>query len=541
MPKFFNITAALLFILILTGCTPVDNGDEPDNPVPTLTSISPTSKVEHLPTFTLTATGTNFVTNSSIVFDGIPRSTNFVSSTELTCQIEPDDILMTAAIAAAGPGSPPGTGADPRPMNVGERISSPLDNPGKKTAVPGVASTKTIPVGVRNPSPGGGDSGTLNFTINSDHTFYVSGNVSNTAGASSAPRIAVDHPGNVHIAWNEEVSGNTEVYYIRSTDSGSTWSPALNLSNYSPASDRPFFIGAEAAPSTNLHILWTRYESGNTETILRTSSDSGVTWTAPVEIASVPGFKGPVVTVDASGNLNAVWEDNSSGNNEIYFSRVTDLNAGWSVTVNISNNGGNSREPAVAVDPDGYIHSAWRDDSGGSDWVYVSRSSDSGATWNSPTGLNNSPDPREISIQPGNSGELFIFWKELDLDDPVCPYTFFRYSRSTDAGVTWSAGDHMFSMGCHYNGDATAVDSAGNVNVGFSDYNYSSAIWEAYFFRSLGAGVSWNWGTAQMFSLSTVFSCSIDMAVDSAGNIYIAWDNSENSPTPEVYFTASTH
>jgi len=90
------------------------------NPVPALSSISPTSAGAGGAAFTLTATGTNFAITSVVRWNGSNRTTTFVSHTQLTAQISAADI------ATAG----------------------------------------TVPVTVFTPTPGGGTSAASTFTIN---------------------------------------------------------------------------------------------------------------------------------------------------------------------------------------------------------------------------------------------------------------------------------------------------------------------------------------------------------------------------------------
>jgi uncharacterized protein (TIGR03437 family) len=89
------------------------------NPVPTLTSLSPSSAIAGGAGFTLTVNGSNFVPGSVVRWNGSNRATTFVSSTQLTAAIPNSDI------AAAGSAS----------------------------------------VTVFNPSPDGGTSTALNFNI----------------------------------------------------------------------------------------------------------------------------------------------------------------------------------------------------------------------------------------------------------------------------------------------------------------------------------------------------------------------------------------
>jgi hypothetical protein len=89
------------------------------NPVPAATSLNPSTVLSGGAAFTLTVTGTNFISPSAIQWNGIPRTTTFVSSTSLQ-----------AAITAAD-----------------------------------IATAGTATVTVMTPAPGGGTSSGLSFTI----------------------------------------------------------------------------------------------------------------------------------------------------------------------------------------------------------------------------------------------------------------------------------------------------------------------------------------------------------------------------------------
>ena len=62
--------------------------DEPDNPVPSLTQISPSEAYAGSAAFTMTLVGSGFVSNSKVIFNGGEKATTYVSDTELTAQIE---------------------------------------------------------------------------------------------------------------------------------------------------------------------------------------------------------------------------------------------------------------------------------------------------------------------------------------------------------------------------------------------------------------------------------------------------------------------
>jgi hypothetical protein len=75
------------------------------NPVPTLTGLSPGSVIAGDPAFTLTANGLNFVPGAVVQFNGSPRPTTFVNQTQLVAQITEDDVANggTADITVLNP------------------------------------------------------------------------------------------------------------------------------------------------------------------------------------------------------------------------------------------------------------------------------------------------------------------------------------------------------------------------------------------------------------------------------------------------------
>jgi hypothetical protein len=98
MHRFFSATrflstaakfALLAPLLFLSSCNSVNPLCGSARPVPVLDSVSPaTIEFSQLPpTFTLSLTGSHFVSSSVIVFNGTTLSTTVVSSSQLTATI----------------------------------------------------------------------------------------------------------------------------------------------------------------------------------------------------------------------------------------------------------------------------------------------------------------------------------------------------------------------------------------------------------------------------------------------------------------------
>jgi PA14 domain-containing protein/Calx-beta domain-containing protein/IPT/TIG domain-containing protein len=81
------------------------------NPVPTISSLAPSSASAAGPAFTLTVNGNNFVSSSIVQWNGAPRTTTFVDSTQLKAAIAATDITTagTAAVTVVSPAPGGGT------------------------------------------------------------------------------------------------------------------------------------------------------------------------------------------------------------------------------------------------------------------------------------------------------------------------------------------------------------------------------------------------------------------------------------------------
>ena len=179
------------------------------NPVPTTTSISPTSKNAGESEFTLTVNGTNFISGSVVKFDGSSRTTTYVSSTQLTATIPASDLTAAGTFSITVFNPTPGGGTsdaqtltvnnpvptttsiDPTGKTVGDseftmtvsgtlfisssvvkfngsdRTTTFVNSTTLTAAIPAsdIASEGTFPITVFNPTPGGGESNSQTFTI----------------------------------------------------------------------------------------------------------------------------------------------------------------------------------------------------------------------------------------------------------------------------------------------------------------------------------------------------------------------------------------
>ncbi|MBI2526319.1 MAG: DUF2341 domain-containing protein [Candidatus Rokubacteria bacterium] len=186
------------------------------NPAPTLGAISPTSAVAGGAGFTLTATGSSFVSGSVVRWNGADRTTSFVSATQLQATIPATD----------------------------------LANPG------------TAQVTVFTPTPGGGTSAPQAFTITSAATTLaitsVNGGANPTAGAPFSVVVTSQNP----------QGGSAAV----ATATGTTLS--LKTGTGTLGGTLTGTIPAGTSQVTISGVTYTRAESGVVFTATRTTGDA---------------------------------------------------------------------------------------------------------------------------------------------------------------------------------------------------------------------------------------------------------------------------
>lgn len=94
----------------------------------------------------------------------------------------------------------------------------------------------------------------------------------NTVGASVPAIIALES--NVYVAWSDSTPGNPDILFRRSANNGANFGPSENLSNCCGFSNGP----AIAAIESNVYVVWGDDISGNWEILYRKSVNSGVTF-----------------------------------------------------------------------------------------------------------------------------------------------------------------------------------------------------------------------------------------------------------------------
>ena len=287
--------------------------------------------------------------------------------------------------------------------------------------------------------------------------------ITSNSGNSYLPSAAADSANKIHLVWQDSSPGNDEILYKSSTDGGVTWSSLTRLTWSTGCTIDPV-VAADSG--TGIHVVYSDYKSSKRDIYYKRSTDSGSTWSAITRLCwTFSNSDKPSIAIDSSGGIHVVWEDYSPMNYDVYYKRSTDGGTTWSTLNRLTWNTGESQAPVICADSGSGIHVVWYDNTPGNYEIFYKRSTDYGASWSGTSRYTwNTGWSNYSVIAAGPSGGIHILWSD---DTPSNIELYYR--NSTDGGTTWS-GLNRVTWNAGYSFDASiATDSSGGVHVVWID------------------------------------------------------------------------
>ena len=265
-----------------------------------------------------------------------------------------------------------------------------------------------------------------NRTSTGEHLFYVASSDAGSnfslpiqlthdlGGQTNAALVFVGST--VHLVWQGYFNDGEEyIFYAKSPNAGLTWQPETALTSTTTAQDRHAAI---AAVGDKVFVAWSRFYQGREAIYVRASFDSGVTWKPEVQVSDyeVPSFLEFSAIGSNGTHVHMVW--NSQG---IQYSRSSDSGATWTTSTPLTNTtrqyiaprisvvGSQIRVVTAAISAEGdprHVRVA-------SDVYYMS-SSDGGQSWMKPASLT-VHKPEVLSLAPviwSYGDATFIAWQD---------------------------------------------------------------------------------------------------------------------------------
>ena len=249
-------------------------------------------------------------------------------------------------------------------------------------------------------------------------------NLSNNIGFSSWPSVFSNGNNTIYVGWEDNRTGNYELLFTKSTDGGTTFSDPINLSSNNGTSED----GTITELNGTVYVGLSDNSTGNYEILLAKSADGGTTFTDPINLSNNTVESADPVIKSSKDNLYVVWSEVD----DIFFTRSKD-GVKFDKPINLSNTNGTSFTPRLAVSGNNNLSVVWEDQTPGYSDVFFSKSTDNGATFSDPINISNSTyDSYSQDIGTQINGDLYAAWNEILPD-----FSDIFFAKSTDGGVTF--------------------------------------------------------------------------------------------------------
>jgi subtilase family serine protease len=284
-------------------------------------------------------------------------------------------------------------------------------------------------------------------------TWRTAQRLTDNAGASRFPAVAVDGS-DVYVVWEDAAPGRiSQIYFLKSEDGGANWGTAKALTgNQSAQAGRP----AVAVVGSKLYVVWHNDNSargGHCWISFRRSVDGGAHWKATRTLTNAPAStdaRNPAVAA-LDSLVYVAWESLVSGNKEIFFRKSTNAGAGWQTAMRLTTNSGSSACPALAVQGSA-VYLAWEDTTPGNREIFFRKSANRGVTWKPEMRLTENAGQSRAPALAVNDSSVYAVWED---NTPGNPELYHR--KSTNKGADWLAIERLTQNSGASRGQAVAV------------------------------------------------------------------------------------
>lgn len=307
---------------------------------------------------------------------------------------------------------------------------------------------------------------------------------------------------------------------------GSLWKPIETINS----SDIRF---TSIATTTDLagwvHVFWNLVGDESLElprnTIFYSRWENRQVWSNRIAVQrSINNFVDQLsVTIDpATNKLLLVWKDGLEG--EIYYSSAPTNQAviasSWTPPIKISSPTHVGDSPSIIIDPNGRIIVVYAVPINEGRGIYLTTSSDEGATWSEPIRILDGEilrieminDP-QLSI--GDDFQYHLLWKRYNFNSNRLQPVEMYYSRSTDQGKTWVETSQITNLPVFWS--QILVSANGTIHRFWQESNNDqNEVWHEYSFNN---GQSWE--RVKPFSFFGEKIGSPTVSKDSSGRIHL--------------------
>jgi signal peptidase I len=356
---------------------------------------------------------------------------------------------------------------------------------------------------------------------------YIPVSLGHDVGDLASARMAAVGDNNLYVTWNDYLAGKHDILLAKSTDGGNSFGKVINVSHNRGFSMYPA-IAASPLSKNDLYIAWDDNTTGNYEVYFAKSTDGGNSFGKVVNISKNLGLSGRSSIAAYNGNVYVVWNDNSTGNYEVYFAKSTDGGNSFGKSINLSNNAGLSVFPKIAVSTNNTLYVSWTDNitnARQNQNLHFVKSTDGGNSFIIQSFNLPKEDVLGIpAIAASEKTNLYIIWAANFTGNYVIHFT-----RSTDGGSSFSAPVNLTSK----NGQSSSPQI-------YPSKNGPYMVWarDSIYFENITDGGS-TFGEPINLSKNTDRDSYLPYIAASGNNIYVVWTVASDR-NHAIFFTKST-
>ncbi|MEW6684794.1 MAG: DNRLRE domain-containing protein [Candidatus Edwardsbacteria bacterium] len=231
-------------------------------------------------------------------------------------------------------------------------------------------------------------------------TWSSDTSLTNLTTDCGSPSLAV-FGDTLHLVFHNNRTGNYEIFYKRSVNGGTTWSPDTQLTN-NPASS---YFPSLTVTGDTLHLVWFDERDANFEIYYKRSTDGGLTWSSDIRITLNDSVSAYPSIVAGGNNVHLFWHENRLGNYDIYYAKSIDGGVSFNPEVNLTQTLLQCYFPSVTISGS-YLHLVYRE----GDEIFYKYSTDYGQNWGSPLRISSAEGISEYAAIAARADSVYIVW-----------------------------------------------------------------------------------------------------------------------------------
>jgi hypothetical protein len=138
-------------------------------------------------------------------------------------------------------------------------------------------------------------------------------NVSKDNGTSELPQVTAQG-NNVYVVWQDNTSGNYDIYFAHSPDNGKNFEPIRNLSKDNGTSELP----QVTAQGNNVYVVWQDNTSGNYDIYFKSSSTNGTKFKSLRNLSKDNGTSELPQIESYKNRFSVIWKDSTNTTQRIF-------------------------------------------------------------------------------------------------------------------------------------------------------------------------------------------------------------------------------